>query len=162
MDASVGTLLMILCYVFGTGLVLLEAFMPGFGIAGIGGIILEITAIILTNTYFGMTWSLVATFALLVFAGTAIFFSYRSAMNGRLSKSPLVLKNTENASAPSADGQDWLNRKGTALTVLRPAGFIEIDGTRLSASTNGEFLANGTAVKVTGTKGTQLLVQSAN
>ena len=40
MDASTGTLLMIVCYVFGTGLVILEAFMPGFGFAGIAGVIL--------------------------------------------------------------------------------------------------------------------------
>ena len=88
MDASTGTLIMILCYVFGTGLIMMEAFMPGFGIAGIAGIILEIAAVILTNTYYGLLWSLIATFAVLLFVGIAVFLSYRSAMKGRLSKSP--------------------------------------------------------------------------
>ncbi len=161
MDASVGTLLMILCYVFGTGLVLLEAFMPGFGIAGIGGIILEITAIILTNTYFGMTWSLVATFALLVFAGTAIFFSYRSAMKGRLNKSALILKDTEQSVPVPPDMQTWLDQKGVTVTALRPAGFVEIGGRRLNASTTGEFLSKGSSVKVTGAEGDHLIVTKA-
>ena len=161
MDASVGTLIMILCYVAGTGLMLMEAFMPGFGVAGISGIILEIAAIVLTNTYFGLGWCLFATFLLAVFIGVAVFFSYRSAMNGRLSRSALVLKDTEDTAASAPAAQDWLDRKGTVVTVLRPAGFIEIDGTRLSASTSGEFLPTGTTIKVTGMKGTQLLVQAA-
>ena len=72
MDASTGTLLMIVCYVFGTGLVILEAFMPGFGFAGIAGVILEIVGIVLTNTYFGLTWSLIATLAALVFIGSLL------------------------------------------------------------------------------------------
>ena len=156
---STGTLIMILCYLIGTGLIILEAFMPGFGIAGIGGIILEITAIILTNTYFGLTWSLIATFAVLLFIGIAVFISYRSAMKGRLSKSPLVLKGEENGvqSAPSLQG--WANREGVAVTALRPAGFIEIDGTRLNASTSGEFLDKGTPVRVTGAEGDHLVIR---
>ena len=92
---STGTLIMILCYLIGTGLIIMEAFMPGFGIAGISGIILEIVAIVLTSTHFGMLWGLIATFAVLLFIGIAVFISYRSAMKGRLSKSPLVLKGEE-------------------------------------------------------------------
>ena len=91
MDASTGTLIMILCYLFGSGLIIMEAFMPGFGVAGIAGLILEIAAVILTNTYFGLTWSLIGTFLVLVFIGIAILLSYRSAMNGRLS-CPLSLR----------------------------------------------------------------------
>ena len=158
LDASVGTLLMIICYVFGTGLILLEAFMPGFGVAGIAGIILEIAAIALTNTYFGLTWSLIATLAVLVFIGIAVFFSYRSAMKGRLSKSALILKDTEESVSSSPDSESWLDQEGTAVTALRPAGFIEIGGTRLNASTDGEFLAKGSAVKVTGAEGEHLIV----
>ena len=161
MDASTGTLIMILCYVFGTGLIMMEAFMPGFGIAGIAGIILEIAAVVLTNTYYGLLWSLIATFALLLFIGVAVFLSYRSAMKGRLSKSPLVLQDTEESAAPSPspDIQKWLNQEGVAVTALRPAGTVEIGGTRLNASTSGEFLAKGTAVRVTGTEGDHLVIR---
>ena len=159
LDASTGTLIMILCYVFGTGLIIMEAFMPGFGIAGIAGIILEVAAVILTNTYYGLMWSLIATFALLVFIGTAVFLSYRSAMKGRLSKSPLVLKDTEDSVAPSPDIQTWLDQEGITVTAFRPAGFIEINGVRLNASTAGEFLAKGTAVRVTGTEGNHLVIR---
>ena len=160
MDVSTGTLIMILCYVFGSGLIIMEAFMPGFGVAGIAGLILEIAAVILTNTYFGLTWSLIGPFLVLLFIGIAILLSYRSAMNGRLSKSALVLKETEATAGAAAPAlSDWLDKEGTAVTALRPAGFIDIGGTRLNASTSGEFLAKGTAVRVVGAEGDHLLIR---
>ncbi len=159
MDASTGTLIMILCYLFGSGLIIVEAFMPGFGIAGIAGAVLDIAAIFLTNKYYGLVWSLVATLAVLVFVGIAVFFSYRSAMKGRLSKSPIVLKDTEAVGAPVLSAEDWTDREGTAVTALRPAGRVEIGGVRMNASTSGEFLAKGTAVKVVGTEGDHLVIR---
>ena len=150
---------MILCYLVGTGLVLVEAFLPGFGAAGISGVILEIVAIILTYTRFGMLWALIATLAVLLFVGIAVFFSYRSAMNGRLSKSALVLRGTENGASSAPSLQDWMDREGTAATALRPAGFIDIDGARLNASTAGEFLEKGTPVRVVGAEGDHLLIR---
>lgn len=156
---STATLIMILCYVVGTGMIMMEAFIPGFGIAGISGIILEIVAIVLTSTHFGMLWGLIATFAVLLFIGIAVFISYRSAMKGRLSKSALVLNGTEGSVSAAPSLQDWNGREGTAVTALRPAGFVEIDGTRLSASTSGEFLAKGTPVKVTGAEGDHLVIR---
>ena len=160
MDVSTGTLIMILCYILGSGLIIMEAFMPGFGVAGIAGIVLEIAALCLTNTYFGMVWSLIATFLVLLFIGIAVFISYRSAMKGRLSKSALVLKEAENSAAASAAPalSDWLDREGVTVTALRPAGSIEIGGTRLNASTAGEFLAKGTPVRVVGAEGDHLVI----
>ena len=159
MDASTGTLIMILCYLFGSGLIIVEAFMPGFGIAGIAGAVLDIAAIFLTNKYYGLVWSLVATLAVLVFVGIAVFFSYRSAMKGRLSKSPIVLKDTEAVGAPVLSAEGWTGREGTAVTALRPAGRVEIGGVRMNASTSGEFLAKGTAVKVVGVEGDHLVIR---
>lgn len=162
MDTTLGIIIMALCYVVGSGLVILEAFMPGFGVAGISGLILEIVAIVLTNTYFGTFWAVIGTVAVLLFIGIAVFTSYRSAMKGRLSKSPLVLKATEDepaASSPSAE--DWMGQEGTTVTSLRPAGIIEIGGKRLNASTNGEFLSRGTPVKVIGAEGDHLVITKA-
>ena len=143
MDPVTGNLIMIIGFVVGSGLILLEAFMPGFGVAGIVGIVLEIVAIVLTASMYGTTWAVIATFAVLLLIGLAVFLSYRSAIKGRLSKSPLVLKNEESAqpvSDAAAAMAKWISRVGTVATPLRPAGFIEIDGTRLNAATTGDFL----------------------
>ena len=45
MDPFALNLIMILCFIVGSGLIILEAFIPGFGVAGIFGIILEVVAL---------------------------------------------------------------------------------------------------------------------
>ena len=154
-------LLIIICFIVGSALILMEAFMPGFGVAGIVGIILEIVGIINVNRGYGATWALIATFLVVLLIGLAVFMSYRSAMKGRLSKSPLVLKDEESA-APAASHiaalDTWIGQDGVVATPLRPAGFIEIGNVRLSASTSGAFLPKGTAVRVQGVEGDHLIV----
>ena len=160
LDITTGTIIMILCFDVGSGLVVLEAFIPGFGAAGIAGVLLEIAAVVLTNAYYGLFWSVIGALAALLFIGIAVFCSYRSAMNGRLNRSPLILKETEAAEAPSAPAAaEWLEQEGVTVTSLRPAGMIEIGGKRLNASTAGEFLARGTAVRVTGAEGDHVTVR---
>ena len=154
-------LLIIICFIIGSGLILLEAFMPGFGVAGIAGIILEVVAIINVNNVYGGQAALIATFLVLLLVGLAIFMSYRSAVKGRLSKSPLVLKNEESPAASAAAAsalEAWVGREGVVATPLRPAGFIEIGSNRLSAATSGAFLEKGTAVQVKGVEGDHLVV----
>ena len=159
MDPFALNLIMSLCFAVGSGLIILEAFIPGFGVAGFFGILLEVTALWATWKLHGVVTALIALVAVLLLVGAAIFISYRSAMKGRLSKSPLVLKDTEEAAGPSAQA-DWTGKTGTAVTALRPAGEVEIAGVRMNASSAGEFVAKGTEVTVTGTEGGRLVVRA--
>ena len=158
MDPVIGNIIMILCFVIGSGLIIMEAFIPGFGVAGIFGIILEIVAVTITWKKHGTTTALIALFAVLLLIALAVFFSYRSAMNGRISKSPLVLKETESA-AGAASPDAWLNQEGVAVTALRPGGQIEIGGTRLNAASTGDFIEKGAAVIVVGSEGDHLMIR---
>lgn len=158
-------LLMIICFVLGSALIMMEAFMPGFGVAGIAGIILEIVGIIALSNAHGTTAALIATFLVLLLIGLAVFLSYRSAMKGRLSKSPLILKDEE-SSASAEDSvsalKQWIGQDGTTATPLRPAGFIEIGAARLSAATSGAFLEKGVPVRVQAAEGDHLVVTRKN
>ncbi len=154
-------IIIIICFVVGSGLIMMEAFMPGFGVAGIAGIILEVVGIVTINGAYGSTAALVATFLVVLLIGIAIYMSYRSAMKGRLSKSALILKDEEPA-VPAAEHVSeldaWIGRDGIVATPLRPSGFIEIGNVRLSASTSGTFLEKGTAVHVQAVEGDHLIV----
>lgn len=58
-----------------------------------------------------------------------------------------------------ADGRATLvGRVGTAVTVLRPTGAIEIDGERHDVVTEGEFVEAGTAVRVVYVQGPRMVV----
>lgn len=52
-----------------------------------------------------------------------------------------------------------LGKEGKTISVLRPVGTIEIDGERVSAMTNGEWLQDGVAVVVTAVDGTKIVVK---
>lgn len=52
----------------------------------------------------------------------------------------------------------FVGRTGTAVTVLRPTGAIEIDGERLDVVTEGEFLESGTPVRVLYVQGSRVVV----
>ena len=159
MDPFALNIIMILCFIVGSGLIILEAFIPGFGVAGIFGIILEVVALWATWRLHGVPTALIALLAVLILIGFAIFLSYRSAMNGRLSRSPLILKETEAADA-AATPEQWIGQEGVTVTSLRPAGQIDINGVRLNAASSGDFIPKGTAVLVTGTEGDHLVIRS--
>ena len=159
MDPFALNLIMIICYIVGSGLVILEAFIPGFGVAGISGAVLEMAALWATWRLHGVGAALIGLAAVLVLIGLAVFLSYRSAMNGRLSKSPLVLRDTE-GTAQAADKAAWAGKSGVAVTALRPMGEAEIAGTRLNVTSAGEFIAKGTEVTVTGTENGMLTVRA--
>jgi membrane-bound ClpP family serine protease len=158
MDPFALNIIMILCFIVGSGLIILEAFIPGFGVSGIFGIILEVVALWATWRLHGIPTALIALFAVLILIGFAIFLSYRSAMNGRLSRSPLILKETETADA-SVSPEQWIGQEGVTVTALRPAGQIDIGGVRLNAASSGDFIPKGTAVLVTGTEGDHLVIR---
>ena len=158
MDPFALNLIMILCFIVGSGLIILEAFIPGFGAAGLFGVVLEIAAVWATWRLHGLVAALAALAAVLVLIGAAVFLSYRSAVKGRLSRSPLVLKESETAGGP-APAEQWIGREGVTVTVLRPAGLVELDGARVSASSSGDFIPKGTAVVVTGTEGGHAVVR---
>lgn len=158
MDSLTLNLIMIFSFIIGTGLIILEAFIPGFGIAGISGIILELVAVWSVWKQFGMPAALIALLAVMLLIGVMVFLSYRSAVNGRLSKT-LVLSSTEAPAADAASLDQWIGCEGVASTALRPAGMVELDGRQLSASSSGDFISKGTPVLVTDVEGGHLVVR---
>ena len=157
MDPFALNLIMIIGFVIGSGLIIVEAFIPGFGVAGICGVVLEIVALRCCWVLHGIVPALLALVGVLALIGVAVFLSYRSAMSGRLSKSHLVLKDTEKTAAE--DKPDWIGMEGVAVTALRPAGQIEIDGTRLNAASTGDFIEKGSPVLVTGQEGDHYVIK---
>ena len=158
MDPFTLNLIMIIGFVIGSGLIIVEAFIPGFGVAGICGVILEIVALRCCWLLHGTVPALLALAGILLLIGLAVFLSYRSAMNGRLSKSNLVLKDAETA-ADESKPDHWIGMEGVAVTALRPAGQIEIEGVRLNVASTGEFIEKGSPVLVTGQEGDHYVIR---
>ena len=153
----------LICFVVGIGLLVLEAFMPGFGLPGISGIVLEIAAIVLTWFGHGPVAALGMTLVILSIIAIAISVSLRSATKGKLSKSKIILHDAETDAAGYRATQDmevFLGREGVTTTVLRPTGIAEFDGVRLNVVSEGDFVQSGTAVQIIRVDGGRILVRT--
>ena len=153
----------LICFVIGIGLMVLEAFMTGFGLPGISGIILEVVAVALTWMNHGPMAALGMTLIVLSILAIAISMSLRSAANGKLSRSKLVLNDTESNEAGYRSTEDlevFLCKEGVTTTVLRPTGMAEFDGVRLNVVSEGEFIQSGTQVQIVRVEGSRILVRT--
>ena len=153
---------LLVCFLVGIGLLVLEAFMPGFGLPGISGIVMEIVAIALTWVNHGPVAALGLTIIVLSLIAIAISMSLRSATKGRLSRSKIILKERESNEAgyrSAEDMQVFLGKEGETTTVCRPTGMAEFDGVKLNVVSEGEFIPVGTRVRIVLVEGSRIVVR---
>jgi len=157
-----------LLFLTGVALVVVEVFfVPGLGVPGVLGLIFVIASLVLAligipiDVSFqtgvladAMTRVLLSLLGAFVLALVFIRLLSKTAM-GR----SLILADAETGflSAPSAS--DLIGQTGEALTDLRPAGKVVIDGERHEATSEREFIARGSRVRVIGKDGPALVVR---
>ena len=151
----------IICMLVGVVLLVVEAFMPGFGIPGISGCVLLLIGIVMTWIEYGALAGLGATVVLLALLAIVISFSLHSTARGRLSKSNLVLGDNEDARKQdeNVEMQLLVGEVGEAKNVLRPVGVAEFECGRLNVMTEGEYVAQGEKVRIKRVDGTTIFVE---
>ena len=157
------------------GILLLAAevfVIPGFGIAGIAGIILTLVSLVLimlNNDFFNFEFVPLGD---IVKASVAAVGGVTGGMlllifgGAKIVETKAFKKISLNESQKSADGftvnsnaQLLLNKKGVAHTVLRPSGKILIEGEVYDAFTRGEYIEKGEQVEIIGTEGVTLRIK---
>lgn len=152
----------IICFLVGIGLLVLEVFLPGFGLPGIAGIILQVISIALIWMNYGSLAALGMTILVLAVVAIAISLSLKSAAKGRLSKSKIILHEKESAEAGYNAIEDmnvFLGKEGVTTTVLRPTGIAEFDGVRLNVVSQGDFIPANTQVRIEKVEGARIAVK---
>ena len=152
----------ILSLIVGIGLLVVEAFMPGFGVAGFSGVALELVAVVMTYLRHGALAAVVMMLVCLSVVAVAVALSLRSAAKGKLSRSEMILRGTESAEAgyrSSEDMQVFLGKEGVTSTVLRPTGMAEFDGVKLNVLSEGDFINAGVKVKIIRVDGSRVVVK---
>ncbi len=163
----------IIVFFVGIILIVLEVFViPGFGVAGIGGILLVVGSLILVmlnNDYFDFSFvkgsditvaaattlsGLLASVLLLFFGGV------------RLTQTRAFRRISLQDTQKSSDGytsnfnkKSYLGMKGITYTVLRPSGKIMVDGELMDAFTRGEYIEKDKKIEVIDESGTSLKVK---
>ena len=145
----------ILLFAIGVMLILAELFViPGFGIAGVSGIILVLVSLVVSlvgNVGFSFPpipsftpaiFTVAVTMALLVVVTIALGRTLGHADSfSRLVLAPELASSSGYTSAETHD--EYLGRIGKALTTLRPSGAMDIGGRRVDVITDGEFIDTG-------------------
>lgn len=146
--------------ILGILFLIIEIFNPGFGVPGAIGLILVIAGIIITADTF--MDALVLLIIIIVILGIALIFALRSASKGRLSKT-MVLQaslSKEDGFSSTEDMTYFLNKKGIALSTLRPAGTGEFEGVKLDIVTEGDFIEANTKIEIIEVVGRRIIVRA--
>nr|WP_286530130.1 NfeD family protein [Duncaniella freteri] len=166
----------ILLFVAGFILVVLEMFVvPGFGVTGISGIVCISLALIfglIENYTFSITYasssslwlSLGIFFAGLILAVVAIWYltsSHGPKWVRRHTDLMTELRNSDGFIGVDMQPVRYVGHEGVAVTDMRPAGKVEINGETLDSVSAMGCIHAGTRVKVTKYENAQIYVKEA-
>ncbi|MFH1226466.1 MAG: NfeD family protein [Planctomycetota bacterium] len=168
----------ILLFVLGLGLIGVEIFLlPGFGIAGISGVILIFVSLILSMQNFTIPdiekapWQWAILQHNFVVVGAALIISIVTlVIIARFLPSmplfnrmilPTALATPAGITVSGIDAGALVGNKGIALTALRPSGKIRLENSEqtLDVVTDGDFINKDESVVVDAVEGTRIIVK---
>ena len=160
MEMILENLPLALCLLLGMGLIVVEVFLPGFGLPGVAGIALVGVGTILAGIHFGALTAVALLLVIIAVLAVLISWLLRSAAKGDVSQSKLFLHQKDELGDQQQDMQVLVGHEGKTLSVLRPSGIGDFDGVRLNVVTEGEFIENGTPIRIVRVEGGKIVVKA--
>ena len=146
---------------FITGLILLviEGMVPGFGLPGISGIILGVIGVILAmkslqSALMSLSVAIIITTVITVFL---IKYGHKSPYLEKIILSSQLKTEKGYISASSKD--EYLGKKGITVSELRPTGIVEINGERMDALSEGNYIDKASKIEVVKVEGSKIFVR---
>jgi len=170
----------ILMFFVGFILIALEVFViPGFGIAGISGIIIIMSSLVLSlvRNINGFDFSFVPkhemgvaflTVAIVMISGVISFFFGGEKMmkfafsNSNIGNKTTLAKEDNFVVSGINKYKTLIGKEGVVVSDLRPSGKVSIDNEWFNAISDGEYISKNQKIIVSGLDGTILKVNSIN
>ena len=144
--------------ILGLLLIFVEFYVPGAIMGTLGGLLVFSSAVIFALD--APIWATILYIGCVVFIiKNLISFAMWKIQHTKPSKSIYSHASQEGFIATSFD-LSLIGHEGIVATDLKPGGSIDIEGKRLQAISQGEYLVKGTKVIVIGGEGDALLVKS--
>ena len=140
----------------GVALLFLEMFLPGI-IAGVVGGILLIASVVTAYQEIGPEAGNITLLATTAVTGALWWWWATKFQRTRFGRS-MTLSATGTGNVQAEGLAQWIGQTGTAITPLRPSGTILVAGHRVDAITGGDFIEQGTPVRVVRTEGSGVIV----
>lgn len=149
-------------FVVGFFLILVEIFLPAFGVFGITGAICILIGIYFLEDNLAMAIFEMSIVIIMLALGIPLLIKV---INRRKVLASLglyqTLTNEEGFSSRKKGLEQYIGEKGKAITDLRPSGTIVLDDdTRLDVVTRGDYITKQNQVEIVGIDGTWLVVRS--
>lgn len=153
---GLGNWLPIILFVGGLALLIVEIFVPGFGIFGVAGIIAIFASFIvaLGSSLVAIKWLTASIFLVAILFMIMIKFLPKT----NLWKTLILKEDNQPKASNFANYEKLIGEKGVALTTLRPAGIIEVKGKRFDALTNGDFIEQNDRIIINHVEGNKIYV----
>ncbi len=146
-------------FVLGFILIGIEMYMPGLEGPGIAGIISLVAGVFITAESIkdGVITTLVVLAIIIVMFVIIVKFLSRGYSN-----SPIVLKNelkTDSGFTSSRRYEELIEKKGIAITDLRPSGTGLFEDIEYDIITEGKYISKGTKIVVFKVEGVRIIVK---
>ncbi len=136
----------------------LEVFVPG-GIIGMIGIMLLLgAAFVALNTVGGALGVFLAVLAFVV-GCVMLFIVVKAFPNSFVGRNLSLATDMKDSHAADETLVGLIGTEGIASTVLRPSGFVELNGKRVDVLTHGENVEQGARVRVVKVEGSRVVVE---
>lgn len=147
----------VLLQLLGLVVIGVEIFVPSLGILAVtaAGILFYSLYLVFTTISFSAGMVFLGVDILMIPVVLVLGFKALGASSLSLHKK---LSSREGVSSQAPDLVSWKGKKGEAITDLRPSGTVMIEGKRLDAVTDGEYVDAGTPVVVTLVSGNRIVV----
>ncbi|GMB00820.1 hypothetical protein PIPA1_36190 [Pelosinus sp. IPA-1] len=149
----------LILFISGALLILIELFVPGFGFWGISGASCILVSLFLT---LGGNGSALATLSMSLIVAIIIFLVVLKYLPTSKLWTKLTLADAETKEhgfSSSADYTSYIGKEGVVITLLRPAGMVDIEGVHLDVISEGQYIEPGVRVKVVSCNGSRILVR---
>ena len=142
--------------VLGLLLLLAEvAVVPGFGVAGVLGMLALAAGAIAAWTELGPFWGTVTGAIAIIMSGVMLYVLPKSRAGRRM-----VLEHSQAAAVSQQDRRALVGRRGITVTPLRPIGRVRFGQEEVDVMTEGEYIESDQEVEVMTVEGPRVVVRT--
>ncbi len=155
--------------IVGLGILIAEIFIPSGGLLGLITFLSLLVSIIFAYRAWGVShpnlfgaFCLMLLFTVPTVIGTGFYMLPRTPFGKKVLLEAPEAENVTPYLEESRRLEKLIGRFGVSLTVLRPGGLVEVDGTRLHAVSEGLMVEAGESVEIINVRGSQVVVRPGN
>ena len=121
---------------------------PGFNVVGLLGLAMMLFAVGFAFTTAGLLGGVTMLGLSTVGGGGLFYYLWKSGAWNRFVLDTSLRPDENLLAEESEQRAKYLGKLGVAVTPLRPTGVVEIEGERIEANTEGDYIAAGSDIRV--------------